>query len=210
MSITHRPTLDLGAVQKIRKVAVLVAILGLVGLALVSQSVGGVNGEWHERVESVGFVAMILSIVGRAWCSLYIGGRKKAEIVDRGPYSITRNPLYVFSYLGAFGIGAQSGSVTIGLGFVLAAMAVFYLTVRREEAFLEREFGAVYTAYKARTPRFWPRFSLWRDEEQLTIRPTLFVTTIRDGLVFLLAIPIFEMIDAAQAAHWLRIFLHLP
>jgi protein-S-isoprenylcysteine O-methyltransferase Ste14 len=210
MSITHRPTLDLGAVQKIRKVAVLVAILGLVGLALVSQSAGGVNGEWHERVESVGFVAMILSIVGRAWCSLYIGGRKKAEIVDRGPYSITRNPLYVFSYIGAFGIGAQSGSVTIGLGFVLAAMAVFYLTVRREEAFLEREFGAVYTAYKARTPRFWPRFSLWRDEEQLTIRPTLFVTTIRDGLVFLLAIPIFELIDAGQAAHWLRIMVHLP
>jgi protein-S-isoprenylcysteine O-methyltransferase Ste14 len=210
MSITHRPTLDLGAVQKIRKVAVLVAILGLVGLALVSQSVGGVNGEWHEHVESVGFVAMILSIVGRAWCSLYIGGRKKAEIVDRGPYSITRNPLYMFSYLGAFGIGAQSGSLTIGLGFVLAAMAVFYLTVRREEAFLEREFGSVFTAYKARTPRFWPCFSLWRDEEQLTIRPTLFATTIRDGLVFLLAIPIFEMIDAAQAAHWLRIFLHLP
>ncbi len=210
MTSTHRPTLDLGAVQKIRKVAVLVAILGLVGLALVSQSAGGVDGEWHERVESVGFVAMILSIVGRAWCSLYIGGRKKAEIVDRGPYSITRNPLYVFSYLGAFGIGAQSGSVTIGLGFVLAAMAVFYLTVRREEAFLEREFGAVYTAYKARTPRFWPRFSLWRDEEQLTIRPSLFVTTIRDGLVFLLAIPIFEMIDAAQAAHWLRIVVHLP
>jgi len=210
MTITHRPALDLGAVQKIRKIAVLVAILALVGLALVSQSVGGVDGEWHERVEAVGFVAMILSIVGRAWCSLYIGGRKKAEIVDRGPYSITRNPLYVFSYIGAFGIGAQSGSVTIGLGFVLAAMAVFYLTVKREEAFLEREFGAVYTAYKARTPRFWPRFSLWRDEEELTIRPSLFVTTIRDGLVFLLAIPIFELIDAGQAAHWLRILLHLP
>lgn len=210
MTITHRPALDLGAVQKIRKIAVLAAILALVGLALVSQSVGGVDGEWHERVEAVGFVAMILSIVGRAWCSLYIGGRKKAEIVDRGPYSITRNPLYVFSYIGAFGIGAQSGSVTIGLGFVLAAMAVFYLTVKREEAFLEREFGAVYTAYKARTPRFWPRFSLWRDEEELTIRPSLFVTTIRDGLVFLLAIPIFELIDAGQAAHWLRILVHLP
>lgn len=210
MTTTHRPALDLGAVQKIRKVAVLVAILALVGLALVSQSVGGVDGEWHERVEAVGFVAMILSIVGRAWCSLYIGGRKKAEIVDRGPYSITRNPLYVFSYIGAFGIGAQSGSVTIGLGFVLAAMAVFYLTVKREEAFLEREFGAVYTAYKARTPRFWPRFSLWRDEEELTIRPSLFVTTIRDGLVFLLAIPIFELIDAGQAAHWLQVVVHLP
>lgn len=210
MTITHRPALDLGAVQRIRKVAVLVALVGLVGLALVTQSIGGADGEWHERVEATGFLAMIVSIVGRAWCSLYIGGRKKAEIVDRGPYSITRNPLYVFSYLGAFGIGAQSGSVTIGLGFVLAAMAVFYLTVRREEAFLEREFGAVYVAYKARTPRFWPRFSLWRDEEQLTIRPTLFVTTIRDGLVFLLAVPVFELIDAGQAAHWLRVVAFLP
>ena len=27
---------------------------------------------------------IIVAIVGRAWCSLYIGGRKKAEIVDRG------------------------------------------------------------------------------------------------------------------------------
>jgi protein-S-isoprenylcysteine O-methyltransferase Ste14 len=210
MNTIHRPVLDLGAVQKIRKAAVLVALLGLVGLALVTQSYGGINGEWHERVESFGFVAMIVSIVGRAWCSLYIGGRKKAEIVDRGPYSITRNPLYVFSYVGAFGIGTQSGSVTIGVGFVLAAMGVFYLTVRREEAFLEREFGAVYTAYKARTPRFWPRFSLWRDEDQLTIRPGLFVTTIRDGLVFLLAIPVFELIDAGQTTGWLRIIAHLP
>jgi protein-S-isoprenylcysteine O-methyltransferase Ste14 len=210
MTITHRPALDLGAVQKIRKAAVLAALVGLIGLALVTQSIGGLDGEWHQRVESVGFVAMILAIVGRAWCSLYIGGRKKAEIVDRGPYSVTRNPLYVFSYIGAFGIGAQSGSVTIGLGFVLAAMAVFYLTVRREEAFLEREFGAVYIAYKARTPRFWPRFSLWRDEDDLTIRPKLFVTTIRDGLVFLLAIPVFELIDAGQAAHWLRVIAHLP
>ncbi|HRJ65137.1 methyltransferase family protein [Brevundimonas sp. UBA2416] len=210
MTTIHRPALDLGAVQKIRKAAVLAALLALVGLALVTQSYGGVDGEWHEHVESAGFVAMILSIVGRAWCSLYIGGRKKAEIVDRGPYSITRNPLYVFSYIGAFGIGAQSGSVTTGLGFVLAAMAVFYLTVRREEAFLEREFGAVYLAYKARTPRFWPRFSLWRDEDDLTIRPTLFVTTIRDGLVFLLAIPVFELIDAGQATGWLRVIAHLP
>ena len=210
MTATHRPTLDLGAVQKARKLAVLAALVALVGLALVTQSIGGVDGQWHEHVEAVGFTFMILSIVGRAWCSLYIGGRKKAEIVDRGPYSITRNPLYVFSFIGAFGIGTQSGSVTIGVGFVLAAMAVFYLTVQREEAFLGREFGPVYAAYKARTPRFWPRFSLWRDVEQLTIRPALFVTTIRDGLVFLLAIPVFELIDAGQTSGWLHIVSRLP
>ncbi len=201
---------DLQRVQRIRKLAVLVALIGLVGASLVTQSSDGVHGEWHERVEVIGLVAIVLSIVGRAWCSLYIGGRKKSEIVDRGPYSITRNPLYVFSYIGAFGIGAQSGSATIGFAFVLAAMVVFYMTVKREEAFLEREFGAVYAAYKARTPRFWPRFSLWRDEEQLTIRPALFVTTILDGLIFLLAIPVFELIDVGQASGWLQVMAHLP
>lgn len=201
---------DLQRVQRIRKLAVLVALIGLVGASLVTQSSDGIDGEWHERVEVIGLVAIVLSIVGRAWCSLYIGGRKKSEIVDRGPYSITRNPLYVFSYIGAFGIGAQSGSATIGFAFVLAAMVVFYMTVKREEAFLEREFGAVYAAYKARTPRFWPRFSLWRDEEQLTIRPALFVTTILDGLIFLLAIPVFELIDVGQASGWLQVMAHLP
>jgi len=201
---------DLQRVQRIRKLAVLVALIGLVGASLVTQSSDGIDGEWHERVEVIGLVAIVLSIVGRAWCSLYIGGRKKSEIVDRGPYSITRNPLYVFSYIGAFGIGAQSGSATIGFAFVLAAMVVFYITVKREEAFLEREFGAVYAAYKARTPRFWPRFSLWRDEEQLTIRPALFVTTILDGLIFLLAVPVFELIDVGQASGWLQVMAHLP
>lgn len=201
---------DLQRVQRIRKLAVLVALIGLMGASVVTQSIDGIDGEWHERVESIGLVAIVLSIVGRAWCSLYIGGRKKSEIVDRGPYSITRNPLYVFSYIGAFGIGAQSGSATIGAAFVLAAMLVFFMTVKREEAFLEREFGAVYAAYKARTPRFWPRFSLWRDEEQLTIRPALFVTTILDGLVFLLAIPVFELIDIGQASGWLEVMAYLP
>jgi protein-S-isoprenylcysteine O-methyltransferase Ste14 len=208
--MTTAPVLDLGSVQKIRKVAVLVALVALVGLSLVSQSLGGVDSRWHETIEAFGLAAITLSIVGRAWCTLYIGGRKKADVVDRGPYSITRNPLYLFSFIGAFGVGCQSGSLTIGAAFAVAAVLVFHLTVLKEEAFLEREFGERYRAYKARTPRFWPRFSLWRDAEELTIRPSLFLLTIRDGLVFLLAIPLFELIDAGQAAHWLRVVAHLP
>lgn len=153
----------------------------------------------------MGLAAIVFAIVGRAWCSLYIGGRKKAEIVSRGPYSISRNPLYIFSFFGAFGVGAQSGSLTLAVLFTLASVAVFYLTVRREEAWLGATFGAAYADYKARTPRFLPDFSLWRDEPELSVRPNFFLTTIRDGLVFLLAIPLFEAVDLAQAqAGWLR------
>ena len=210
MSTLTPNTLDLGAVQRIRKVAVLGALLMLIGTSLVTQSIGGVDGRWHEAVEAVGLAAIVFSIVGRAWCTLYIGGRKKADVVDGGPYSITRNPLYVFSFFGAFGVGAQSGSATIAAGFVLAALLIFRLTVAREEAFLEREFGERYAAYRARTPRFLPDFRLWRDHEELTIRPSLFLLTLRDGMVFLLAIPFFELIDLGQAAHWLKVVAHLP
>ena len=208
--MTTAPLLDIQTVQRIRKVAILVALLALIGLSVVSQSIGGVDGDWHESVEAIGLGAIVFSIVGRAWCSLYIGGRKKAEIVDRGPYSISRNPLYFFSFFGAFGMGAQTGSLTIAGLFVVAAFLVFLMTVQREEAFLSREFGERYAAYKARTPRFGPRFSLWRDESELTVRPAFFLLTIRDGLVFLPALPIFELIDMGQAEGWLRVFAHLP
>jgi protein-S-isoprenylcysteine O-methyltransferase Ste14 len=208
--MTTTPIFDLQAVQKVRKGAVLVALLALVGLTMVSQSATGLDSPLHEGIEAVGLAAIVFAIVGRAWCSLYIGGRKKAEIVSRGPYSISRNPLYIFSFFGAFGIGAQSGSLTLAVLFTLASLAVFYLTVRREEAWLGATFGAAYAAYKARTPRFLPNFALWRDEAELSIRPSFFLTTIRDGLVFLLAIPLFEAIDLAQAEGWLRVLARLP
>ena len=204
------PALDLASVQKIRKVAILAALTGLIALSGASQSIGGVDGRWHESVEAIGLTAIILAIVGRAWCTIYIGGRKRAEIVDTGPYSISRNPLYVFSFLGAFGVGAQSGSLTIATAFLMAAILVFHFTVLREEAFLLRTFGSSYSRYFARTPRFWPRFSLWRDTDELTVRPSLFLLTIRDGMVFFLAIPVFELIDAGQAAHWLGVGIVLP
>jgi hypothetical protein len=153
---------------------------------------------------------MVFAIVGRAWCSLYIGGRKKAEIVDTGPYSLSRNPLYLFSYVGAFGVGAQTGSVVMGLLFLGIAMVVFYFTVRREEAWLLNAFGEPYAAYMRRTPRFGPDFSKWKDEETLSVRPQFFLTTIRDGLVLLLAIPIFEAVEKLQAVGVLKVLLHLP
>ena len=201
---------DLQTVQKIRKGAVLVALLALVGLTMVSQSASGLDSPLHEGVEAVGLAAIVFAIVGRAWCSLYIGGRKKAEIVDRGPYSISRNPLYVFSFMGAFGVGAQTGSVTLASVFLLLTVAVFYATVKREEAWLAGAFGQTYADYCARTPRFGPDFSKWRDAESLEVRPQFFLTTLRDGLVFLLAIPLFEAIDLAQAEGWLKVFAYLP
>lgn len=200
---------DLQKVQRIRKAAMLVGIVAVLAVAVLTRSAWG-GGELHEGVEALGLGMIALCIVGRAWCSLYIGGRKKAEIVDRGPYSVSRNPLYVFSFIGAFGVGAQTGSVSLALLFLALTVVVFWFTVKREEAWLTEAFGAEYEAYRARTPRFGPDFSKWRDEGMLEIRPRFFLTTLRDGLVFLLAVPLFESIEKLQDIGWLAPLLHLP
>jgi protein-S-isoprenylcysteine O-methyltransferase Ste14 len=200
---------DLQRVQRLRKWAMLFGILGVFAVAMTTVSEWG-DGAFHEAMESVGLAMIVLCIVGRAWCSLYIGGRKKSEIVDRGPYSISRNPLYVFSFIGAFGVGAQTGSITLAALFLAVTVVVFWFTVRREEDWLREAFGPAYAAYCARTPRFGPDFSKWKDAGMLEISPRFFLTTIRDGLMFLLAVPLFESIEKMQDLGWLATLLRLP
>ena len=209
MTTAATDTFDLQRIQKIRKWVLGLALMAVVTLAMFSGTWWG-EGRVHDAVEAFGLGAIVLSIVGRAWCSLYIGGRKKAEVVSTGPYSLSRNPLYVFSYAGAFGVGAQTGSLTIAALFVVIAVVVFRMTIAKEEAWLSAEFGETYKSYMALTPRCGPDFSKWRDEDELNVRPRFFLTTLRDGLVFLAAIPVFEGIELAQRAGWLPILLRLP
>ncbi len=196
-------------VQLIRKAVLLAAILGVVALSVLTD-----RSVWPETIVQgfriAGLVLIGISIIGRGWCSLYIGGRKTAEIVDRGPYSVSRNPLYLFSFVGALGMGLQTGSVVIAGLFVAIAIGVFYATVKREEAWLGTAFGEAYAAYRRRTPRFWPRFSVWQDVETLEIRPDRFLMTLADGSALLLAVPLFTAVSWLQSTGWVNAVVSLP
>jgi protein-S-isoprenylcysteine O-methyltransferase Ste14 len=209
ISVVATASFDIQRVQRVRKAVLALGVVAVIAVAVMTRSDWG-GGELHEGVEAFGLAMIAICIVGRAWCSLYIGGRKKAEIVARGPYSISRNPLYVFSFFGAFGMGAQTGSISLAFLFLALTFAVFYATVRREEDWLSEAFGPVYAAYVARTPRFGPDFSKWKDEGMLEVRPQFFLTTLRDGLVFLIAVPLFESVEKLQDIGWLAPLLHLP
>lgn len=157
-----------------------------------------------------GVAAIVAAIIGRAWCSLYIGGRKTYEIVDRGPYSISRNPLHVFSFLAAFGVGAQTGSLVLTAAVLGLTVLILWRTVLREEAWLGAAFGEDYEAYRRRTPRFWPRGSAWRDEAALQVDPARFVRTVMDGAVLLLAPPIIDALATARALDLIPTLTTLP
>lgn len=188
----------------------------LVGVAFAILALFAVVGAWrnqpvaHEAVELVGLAAILACIVGRCWSTLYIGGRKGRELVDIGPYSLCRNPLYSFSILGAFGFGAQTGSVVVGLLCAALTYTVFHVVVRREERFLIGALGAPYAEYLVKTPRFFPSFARWRNVEAVEVRPGRVTSTFLDGLLFLLSIPIAEGLENLQGHAWLPVLLNLP
>lgn len=104
----------------------------------------------------IGCAVVAIGLAVRAVASGQL--RKNEALATSGPYSYTRNPLYL-------------GSILIGIGFAIAArslwvwivLAVFFTTVyipviRDEEAFLRSKFPD-FELYARRVPRILPRWS---------------------------------------------------
>jgi protein-S-isoprenylcysteine O-methyltransferase Ste14 len=210
MLAASHPRLSLATIQLIRKAVLLAIVVSGIFLLVFAES-RWPDGEFtHETIELVGFFLISFCILGRTWCSLYIGGLKNRKLIDVGPYSVTRNPLYVFSVIGAAGVGAQLGSVVIAILAGVVTWAVFYILIFAEERHLKNQFGAAYRNYLATVPRFWPKFSRWRDVESLTIRPDTVRATFVDACVFLLSIPIAESFDYLHDFGWLPALFQVP
>ncbi len=75
-------------------------------------------------------------------------------IVDHGPYSFSRNPIYTGMFLGLIGLAFAFDSLWPVVLLVPFYLVIRYGVVAREEAYLERKFGDVYLTYKARVRRW--------------------------------------------------------
>jgi protein-S-isoprenylcysteine O-methyltransferase Ste14 len=177
---------------------------------LFTESIWPPGALLHESVEMLGYALIMICIAGRTWCALYIGGRKKKVLVDQGPYSVSRNPLYLFSVFGGLGVGLQAGNLATGLVLGLFVFMLFSVVIAQEEAFLKGRFPADFAAYAAAVPRWGPRLSNWHSDLELIVQPRLVLVTFRDALWFLAAIPLLEGIEMLQNAGWLPVLLHLP
>ncbi len=77
---------------------------------------------------------------------------KQNKLVTTGPFSFSRNPIYLAFLLLYFGFAAAIQSWLIILRIPL--VIYFYKSTLREEKNLEKMFGKEYVDYKARVPRF--------------------------------------------------------
>jgi protein-S-isoprenylcysteine O-methyltransferase Ste14 len=196
--------------QHVRRITLAVLLALVFAVLLFGQSIFPPETVIHEAIEMIGIVLIVIGIAGRLWSTLYIGGRKSVSVVSDGPYSITRNPLYVFSSIAAMGVGAQMGSITATVGFGVACAAAFHLVILREEKYLSANLGADYSAYMAEVPRFFPKLSIYREGETAGFKPGFLLVTLLDGLIFLIAMPVFELIDSAQLSGTLPVLFRIP
>lgn len=197
-------------VQRRRKAVLAGALVTSAFVLLFVRSFWAPERLVHESLEWVGIGLIGLAILGRVWSSMYLGGRKKQVVVRTGPYSIVRNPLYVFSVIGAAGVGLCTGSVLVAFLFAFATWLVFDGVIRREERYLTEHLGTPYLDYLASTPRWIPSFSKWTSTETLEVRPNLMWRTLRDAIWFFAAFPMLEALEQAQIHHWLPVLILLP
>lgn len=159
----------LRAVKRFRRIAFrLVSIIAL-GLMCVSTPRWTTGGLADIILADLGLVLLVVCAFGRIWSSIFIAGYKNDRLITEGPYSMVRNPLYVFSFCGALGVGLSAGSLTIAAVLILPFVIWFPIMVIEEERVLAERHGDAWKAYSAATPRFIPAFRVPTQPAEYTI-----------------------------------------
>ncbi len=162
-----------------------------------------------QTMEWVGFLFTVACVLGRSYCSAFIGGIKNERVVREGPFSVVRNPLYVFSFLGVIGIGLQSDKFLVLLLLVASFIIYYKPVVRREEGFLVQKFGQPYQQYMAEVPRWFPKLSMWSEPAEIVVRPYFIRHTMLDAVVFFIPWPVFKLLAMLQAQGTIPHFITL-
>lgn len=76
------------------------------------------------------------------------------EIVESGPYRLTRNPMYLLMVLACVGVAIALWNVWILLMIPVCAYVLNAYAIKPEEVYLEENFGEAYRAYKRRVRRW--------------------------------------------------------
>jgi protein-S-isoprenylcysteine O-methyltransferase Ste14 len=117
------------------------------------------------ETETVHFTGMLLLLAGIGliiWAMLEFRRHATSIRPDRasnalmatGPFAFSRNPIYLGEAIALVGAALTFNRLWLLLTVPVFAYLVTRLAIEREEAYLERRFGASYGDYKARVRRW--------------------------------------------------------
>jgi protein-S-isoprenylcysteine O-methyltransferase Ste14 len=114
----------------------------------------------NQTVLIIGGAIATVGILIRAWASGHI--RKNQNLATSGPYSYTRNPLYLGSFVLGVGFTIAAGVWWLGIIFVALFLGIYLPVMRVEAVDLTKLFGAEYEEYARMVPLFFPRMTTYR------------------------------------------------
>ena len=128
----------------------------------------GLERLWSLNMQAINFLHPVgIGLIGLSFLLAASGFREFARaqtairpdrptsaIMSTGPYRFTRNPLYLALALLQVGIGLVLGNGWVVILVVPVLFIITFYVIHREEAYLERKFGAEYLAYKSSVRRW--------------------------------------------------------
>lgn len=130
---------------------------------------GWLSKRFFPNIAAINIFAVALTFAGVAfaiWARWHLGANWSGtvtlkaghELIRTGPYRSIRHPIYTGMLLAVIGTALALGELRGILAF-LTILAAFYRKARREERFLQQEFGEKFAAHLRHTGMFLPRLS---------------------------------------------------
>ncbi len=120
-------------------------LLGVVFLVLMHPSMRSI---W------IGGIVTLAGALVRVWAAGHID--KGRTLAQCGPYALTRNPLYLGSFLMALGILLAGQGYWLLIPFGLFFIGFYYPVMKAEEQELLHGHGEAFVAYSRTVPLFFP------------------------------------------------------
>lgn len=156
-----------------------------------------------QALSLVGWILVGCGVSGRIWSNSYISGRKTAELVVDGPYSMCRNPLYFFSLMAGLGIAMITETFALPALFLTCYGLYYPRVIAAEEARLRGIYGAPFDAYCARVPRLWPSFRHYSEPATYLVSAKIFRRNLTEIVWFVILGGVIHFIAGLHSAGYL-------
>jgi protein-S-isoprenylcysteine O-methyltransferase Ste14 len=134
----------------------------------------------------IGFILITIGESLRIWAVSFAGGATRTtkvgapSLCTSGPYSYTRNPLYIGNMIIYSGVVFIAGSLNILFTLIITwgfFTIQYYLIINLEQNTLIDIFGNEYEKYINNVPKLFPRLRSWKNKDKY--RPMKFSKTIK-------------------------------
>lgn len=188
----------LSRVEIYKKATVWIGAIAVLAIIAFSEPQGSTIAVYlWDKV--IGYTLVTIAMLGRVWCAVYIDGYKNEQLIRDGPYSICRNPLYIFSFIGLVGVLISARILLLLVIVIPLYWAYFTFVIKSEEERLLALFGQEFIHYSSDIHRFLPSLRTYWSRDTIELKPRLIFRSIIRSSFFMWSLLLVELFERMKA-----------